>query len=102
MNFDTLEFDEIAAKLRSNGWAIKYIWSGERDAFGNWLSERHGIKATGVDGGYSFWIVDDYWEPPATARSIYDAWYNFGFELEIDPELTPERVGFQRRDVVRG
>ncbi|WP_028004601.1 hypothetical protein [Sinorhizobium meliloti] len=96
MNFDTLEFEEIAAKLRSDGWAIKYIWSGEREAFEEWLSKRHGIKVTGIDGGYSFWVVDHYWAPPPTAQSVYDAWYNFGFELEIDPDLTPDRVGFRR------
>ncbi|MQX25017.1 hypothetical protein GHJ84_29585 [Sinorhizobium meliloti] len=95
MDFETLEYQEIAAKLKRDGWAIKYIWSGERDAFKDWLSGSQGIKATGVDGGYSFWVVDHYWEPPPTAKNSYEAWYNFGFELELDPDLTPDRVGFR-------
>ncbi|WP_018235686.1 hypothetical protein [Ensifer sp. BR816] len=96
MNFDTLEFEEIAAKLRRDGWAIKYIWSGECAAFKSWLSEKHGIAATDVNGGYSFWVVDHSWAPPSGARSDYDAWYSFGYELELDPELTPDRIGFRR------
>ncbi len=40
MNFDTLEFEEIAANLLARaGWAIKYIWSDLKpSAFKLWLS----------------------------------------------------------------
>ena len=96
MNFDTLEFEEIAAKLGKDGWAIKYIWSGESAAFKFWLSEKHGIGASDVNGGYSFWVVDDYWTRPSGARNDYDAWYSFGYLLEDCPESTPEQAGFTR------
>lgn len=96
MNFDTLEYEEIAAKLKNDGWAIKYIWSKEHDAFKAWLSERHGIAAIGIDGGFSFWVVDKLWKRPLNARSTYDAWYIFGDALELDPDITPERIGFAR------
>lgn len=96
MNFDTLEFEEIAANLARAGWAIKYIWSGEATAFRLWLSETHGIAATDVGGGYSFWVVDHYWAPPSGARNVSDAWYSFGYRLEDDPELTPDQIGLTR------
>ena len=44
MNFETLEYQEIAAKLKRQGWAIIYIWSGERDAFKDWLSESQRLR----------------------------------------------------------
>lgn len=96
MNFDTLEYQEIAAKLARDGWAMKYIWSGEAAAFKLWLGETHGIAATHVGGGYSFWVVDQYWAPLSGARNVSDAWYSFGDELEDDPELTPDQAGFTR------
>ncbi len=96
MNFDTLEFEDIAAKLARDGWAIKYIWSGETAAFKLWLVETHGIAASDVGGGYSFWAVDQYWALPSGARSVSDAWYEFVYGLEDDPELTPDQVGFTR------
>lgn len=96
MNFDTLEFEEIAAKLARDGWAIKEIWSGEAAAFKLWLFETHGIAATYIVGGYSFWVVDHRWVRPSGARSDDDAWYSFGYALEDNPDLTPDQAGFTR------
>ncbi len=42
-----------------------------------------------MSDGYTAWRT--------TAQSTYDAWCNFGFELQIDPYWTPDCVGFRRR-----
>ncbi|WP_421616615.1 hypothetical protein [Agrobacterium tumefaciens] len=96
-NFNTPEFREIAEKLRTDGWAIQYMYSGHLTAFKQWLKQEYKIDATGVDGGFAIWALDNYWKPPQTAHKTYDAWGNFGAAHEANPKATPLSVGFTKR-----